>query len=149
MRKITIVLAMLFTLLIIQPVLARENQPKLEDTLKEYISEIAVKIQSTEDPVEKREILTTALEKIIRTFDALEDVPAISQKKRAALASLRQDFKDKYNELNGLNGFERVADEELDNFAVYIMQDLEQARNYITLSLGALLLIILVIIILA
>ena len=63
--------------------------------------------------------------------------------------TIKESVQAKYDELNGLNDFERVADEDLDSFTDYVLQDLEQARNYITMGLGIFILLIILIILIA
>jgi hypothetical protein len=155
MRKaMTVVLVLFFSLLFIQPLCAGVNRPagnrvNLDDQIKEYINDITIKIRQTEDPEAKREILNEALEKVIGSLDTLEDSRYISRKNRQALAELKAGLENKYDELNGLNGFQRVSDAEMDGFALYVLQDLEQARNYITMSLGIFILILVLVLILA
>jgi nitrogenase molybdenum-iron protein alpha/beta subunit len=116
MRKIKFVCFILSLLFLAQPVLAKDDSAQLENKLKEYINEISVRIKSTEDPAQKRGIL------------------------------MKQNFQDKYDELNGLQGFSRVADEDLNDFTDYVLQDLEQARSTLTMSVAAFIIIILLII---
>jgi hypothetical protein len=155
MRKITVLVCVLFVLLVfIQPLFAGVSKTgssriQVNARLKEYINEVTVRINSTEDPEAKRDMLNEALERVIGAFETLESSKLISRKNRAEIASLKKELEDKYNELNGLNGFQRVADDQIDSFALYCLQDLEQARNYITMSLGLFLLILIIILILA
>jgi hypothetical protein len=155
MRKITVLVCALFvSLVIIQPLFAGGppagiSRIQVSARLKEYINEITVKINSTEDPEAKRAMLNEALESVIGAFDTLESSKLISRKNREEIASLKGELADKYNELNGLNGYQKVADDQINSFALYCLQDLEQARNYITMSLGLFLLILIIILILA
>ncbi len=48
----------------------------------------------------------------------------------------------------GSNGYERVADAQLNAFSDYVVQDMEQADKSITISLVAALLIVIIIILL-
>jgi hypothetical protein len=74
-------------------------------------------------------------------------MPLLSDQDRAQVAGLRGRFQDTYDELNGLNGFDPVSDAELDDFADYILQDLEQARaNTVTLSVWILVAIAVVVV---
>jgi hypothetical protein len=146
MRKIKFVCFILSLLFLAQPVLAKDDSAQLENKLKEYINEISVRIKSTEDPAQKRGILNNTLEKIIQSMEIAQGLTSISAEDKAALASLKQNFQDKYDELNGLQGFSRVADEDLNDFTDYVLQDLEQARSTLTMSVAAFIIIILLII---
>jgi hypothetical protein len=55
---------------------------------------------------------------------------------------LETKMRDRQNELNGLDGFEKVPANKLDEFATFTLQDIEQADTIITISLTTLLLII-------
>ncbi len=146
MRKVKVVCFILFLLFLVQPIFAKDDSAELENRLKEYINEISVMIKSTEDPDQKRDILNATLEKIIQSMEIAESLTSISAEDRAALASLKQNFQDKYDELNGQQGFTRVADEDLNDFTDYVLQDLEQARSMLTMSVAAFVIIILLII---
>jgi hypothetical protein len=146
MWKIKVVCFVLSLFFLAQPILARDDSAELENKLKEYINEISVMIKSTEDPAQKRDILNATLEKIIQSMDIAQGLASVSAEDRAALASLKQGFQDKYDELNGLQGFSRVADEDLNDFTDYVLQDLEQARSMLTMSVAAFIIILLLII---
>jgi hypothetical protein len=57
-------------------------------------------------------------------------------------------LQEKQDELAGSNGYVRVSDEQLNAFSDYVVQDMEQAAETITISLVAALLIIIIIILL-
>jgi hypothetical protein len=50
-------------------------------------------------------------------------------------------LQEKQDELEGSNGFERVSDEQLNDFSDYVVQDMEQADAVVTVSVITLLLI--------
>ena len=147
MRKIKVLCFVLFLFILAQPILAKDDSAQLENRLKEYINEISIMIKSTEDPAQKRDILDTTLKKIIQAMETAEGLTSLSAEDKAALATLKKNFQDKHDELNGLNGFDKVADEDLNDFTDYVLQDLEQARSMLTLSVAAFIIIILLIII--
>ena len=149
MLKFKILIVLIAALILAQPVMASVGTEKLEDQLKVYMNDITLKVKSTDDPEQKRAVLNETLLKIVDAVETVEELPTITDKERPLIAQFKGDIQDKYDELNGLKGFERVADEDLDTFTDYVMQDLEQARNYITLGLGAFIIIILLIILIA
>ena len=149
MLKFKILIVLIAALILAQPVMASVGTEKLEDQLKVYMNDITLKVKSTDDPEQKRAVLNETLLKIVDAIETVEELPTITERERPLIAQFKGDIQDKYDELNGLKGFERVADEDLDTFTDYVMQDLEQARNYITLGLGAFILIILLIILIA
>ena len=149
MLKFKILIVLIAALILAQPVMASVGTEKLEDKLKVYMNDITLKVKSTDDPEQKRAVLNETLLKIVDAIETVEELPTITERERPLIAQFKGDIQDKYDELNGLKGFERVADEDLDTFTDYVMQDLEQARNYITLGLGAFIIIILLIILIA
>ena len=149
MLKFKILIVLIAALILAQPVMASVGTEKLEDQLKVYMNDITLKVKSTDDPEQKRAVLNETLLKIVDAIEIVEELPTITERERPLIAQFKGDIQDKYDELNGLKGFERVADEDLDTFTDYVMQDLEQARNYITLGLGAFIIIILLIILIA
>jgi septal ring factor EnvC (AmiA/AmiB activator) len=149
MSKFRILFVVIAVLILAQPVMASVGTEKLEDQLKNYMNEITLKVKSTDDPEQKRAILNETLLKIMDAVETVEELPTITEKERLLISKFKRTIQDKYDELNGLNGFERVADEDLDVFTDYVMQDLEQARNYITMGLGLFILLIILIILIA
>ncbi|HVO72555.1 MAG TPA: hypothetical protein VMT35_00915, partial [Ignavibacteriaceae bacterium] len=56
---------------------------------------------------------------------------------------LKSKMAERQSELNGRNGFNRVPDNQLDQFASFTLQDIEQADTMVTIGLGTLIIIIL------
>lgn len=139
----------LFLLVLVQPLFAVTDQAVLEDRFKRSITQIRTQVRGIEDPEQKRQVLDRTLRKVLRQLERAEKRDSLTPEERAKVVSLKRSFQDKYDELNGLNGFQRVPDQELDRFADYVLQDVEQAQSYVTLSLGALIIIILLIILIA
>jgi len=146
MYKVKILCIILLLFVAVQPLMAMDNSSHLEDQFKEYMNEIRMKVNKIDDPVEKRAMLNMTLQKIIRALDTVSTLESLSEKDQKAIAVIRSGFQDKYNELNGLNGFEKVADTDLNSFADYMLQDLEQARRMVSMSIAAFIIIILLII---
>lgn len=115
-----------------------------QDKLQNYFSDAADKVKVTTDPTEKREILNNSFEKMTKALNSVQGSPLVSKDDKASMEHFKVVLKEKQDELAGLNGFERVPDEQLNNFADYVVQDMEQATETVTLSLVALLLIILI-----
>jgi hypothetical protein len=143
MGKLKVVCLFLFLAVLSQPLLALGDQRAPEDRFKERINEIVGEVKEMENPVSKREALNLMLTRVIRALERVEKTPFLSGEEKMQVADLRGRFQDSYDELNGLNGFERVSDGDLNGFADYILQDLEQARrNYVTMSVFVLIAII-------
>ena len=144
-RNITIILLMF---IIFQPLAAQNQLAEVENKFKEYINNVVEKVQEAENPEEKRIILNKSFNKMFKALDTVEKLPSRTQEELTFIASFRKKFETYQAELNGMNGFEPLPDTELNNFAQYLQQDLEQAEKNITISLTTLLLVIIIIILL-
>ena len=120
-----------------------------QDGLQKYFNNASLKVKATTDPLQKREILNRSFEKMSKALDKVQTSPLISKHDQAGIALLKSTLQEKQDELTGLNGYERVSDEQLDAFSDYVLQDMEQATQTVTISLVALLLIIIIVILLA
>ncbi|SHG16139.1 hypothetical protein SAMN05443144_12062 [Fodinibius roseus] len=111
--------------------------------IKTYINNMVQKVETAEEPGQKRAILNKSFDKMIEAFDRVESMSRIPEKDKEGIALLKTSILEKQQELNGDKGFKRVADRQLDSFANYVQQDMEQA-NTITISVTTLLLIIII-----
>lgn len=114
--------------------------------LQKYFSDTATEVKETGNPAEKREILNESLHTMSKALDVLRSSPGISQEDRVGIDRLKATVQEKLNELEGSNGFVRVPDNQLNAFSDYVVQDMEQADQMITISLVTLLLIIILVI---
>jgi hypothetical protein len=117
--------------------------------VKQYFSDTAVSVKDTPDPAQKRALIDNSLRKMSVALDKVQDSGLVSKEDRAGMDRLRAALQEKRDELAGNNGFERVADSELNGFANYVVQDIEQADQTITISLVAALLILIIVILIA
>jgi len=117
-----------------------------QENLQKYYNDTADKVKATTNPVEKREILSNSLQTMSQALDRVEGTGLISKDDRAGIDLLKASLQEKQDELMGRNGYERVPDMQLNAFANYVVQDMEQADKTITISLVAALLIVIIII---
>ena len=117
-----------------------------QDRVHEYFNDTALKVQATENPIQKREMLNKSLVDMSKVLDAVKNAPLTSEQDAAELDRVKATLQDKSEELAGTNGFERVPDDQLNAFSTYIVQDMEQADKTISIGLVTLLLIIIIII---
>lgn len=115
-----------------------------QDKIQKYFNDTAAKVKATSDPVQKREVLTKSFESMVNSLNKVQGTPLVSQNDKIEIAKLKTIIAEKQDELAGRNGFERVPDAELNAFASYVVQDMEQAEQMVHISLVALLLIILI-----
>jgi hypothetical protein len=135
-------------MLIALPVLAQNSATKAENKLKDYFSSVALQVKKERNPAQKREILNRSFEKVFKAADTIERMPAFSPTDLQLVAELRSRTQEKFDELNGLTGYQRVSDAQLDHFADYVVQDTEQAAKTVVITTTTLIIIILIILLL-
>jgi hypothetical protein len=116
--------------------------------LKEYFSNTACQVKAVEKPSEKRLILEKSLSAMSKALDMVRDSPQMTKEDLAGIDRFQTALQEKRDELAGWNGFERVSDAQLNAFSDYVVQDMEQAQQTVTISLVTLLLIIIIILLL-
>ncbi len=119
-----------------------------KDELKQYFNKAANKVKMTENADEKREILNESFNSMSKILDKVQSSALISKDDHDGIDRLKAIIQDKQDELAGINGFDRVPDTQLNAFADYVVQDMEQADQMITISVVVLLLIIILIVLL-
>ena len=137
-----------FGIIVMMLVLALPAHAGGKGQLQRYFNDAANKVRATENVAEKRAILNESFESMSGVLDMVQGLPSISQADRDGLARLQSTLQEKQDELAGVNGFERVADGQLNAFAQYVVQDMEQAEPVLTISLVSLLLIIILVVLL-
>jgi len=137
-----------FRLIVIMSVVFYAGIAFGQDVLQKYLNETSLKVKATTDPSQKREILNESFEKMSKALDKVQSSPLVSKEDRAGINLLKATLQEKLDELTGLNGYERVSDEQLNAFSDYVVQDMEQADRTVTISLVTLLLIIIIVILL-
>lgn len=141
-------LAALCCMLIALPVLAQDGATKAENKLKDHFNGVALQVKKEHNPAEKREILNRSFEKVFKAVDTIERMPAFSSSDLQVVTELRLRTQEKFNELNGLNNYQQVSDAQLDQFADYVVQDMEQARPVTIVTTTTVLIIIILVLLL-
>jgi hypothetical protein len=116
--------------------------------LQKYFSDVASNVKATNDPAEKRAILNQSFQTMSKALDLVRNSPSISKDEAVGIDRFKASLQEKQDELTGINGFVRVPDVQLNAFSNYVVQDMEQADQVITISVVTLLLIILLIVVL-
>ena len=114
--------------------------------LQKHFSEVSNKVKATENTAEKRVILDESLQSMMKALDIVESSPSISKADLAAIDRVKASLREKQDELAGVNGFSGVADAQLNAFSEYVVQDMEQADEMITISVVTLLLILILVV---
>jgi len=121
------------------------GQGKVQD----YFNDAAIKVKATNDPAQKREILSAKIQVMSTALDRVRNSSFVSESDRAGIDRTRAALQEKQDELAGTNGFTRVPDAQLNAFSDYVVQDMEQADRTITIGLVTALLIVIIIILVA
>jgi len=135
-----------FGLVVMMLVQIQPGNAEGNDGIKKYFSDTASKVKATAEPAQKREILDKSLQTMSKALDRVESSGLISQKDRAGIDGFKTTLQAKLDELLGRDGYERVTDAQLNSFSDYVVQDMEQAAQTITISLVSALLIIIILI---
>ncbi len=131
------------------PALA-DDRDLLRSRMKSALNETVQDVKAAETPAEKRLLLDRFLGKIERRAAWAQGLPGVGEGNRTLLAALHERFSAHRVELNGANG-SPVADADLDAFASFVQNDLEQAEvewgsGGVYLSAGAIIIILLILI---
>lgn len=114
--------------------------------LQQYFSNAAAKVKATDNPSEKRAILNRSFQAMSTALDMVQQSSSISKEDGIRIDLVKSTLQEKHDELAGVNGYVRVPDAQLNAFSQYVVQDMEQADQMITISLVTLLLIIILIV---
>jgi hypothetical protein len=114
--------------------------------IQKYFSDAASKVKATDNASEKRAILDESFQTMSDALDIVQSSPSISSEEGVTIDRVKATLLEKQDELAGRNGYIRVTDDQLNAFSDYVVQDMEQADQIITISLVTLLLIIILIV---
>ncbi len=130
-------------------VLVYAGMAAAQGNVQNYFNDAACKVKAASDPSQKRDILVGAIQDMSKALGTVQNSPLVSKSDRAGLDRLNASLQEKQDELAGTNGFARVADDQLNAFSEYVVQDMEQADQTITIGVVAALLIVIIIILIA
>ncbi|MDB5050220.1 MAG: hypothetical protein JWO30_3291 [Fibrobacteres bacterium] len=132
------------------PLKASPGSAMLEERYKAALNDMVQEVRNTPDPAAKRQILEHFITHMSQGLEKAEAMQSISEQDRASLHSVLGKFYAYDSELKGMPGFAPVADANLDGFAGYIQQGMEQAPvgGGIYLSGGAIIIILLILLLL-
>lgn len=118
------------------------------ETFKKHFNETVDKVQDTDNADEKRAILNESFNKMLTVIDKIESRASLTEDESADLNSYKLDLTEKLNELNGLDGFDEIVDEDLDDFSDYAQDAMEQANRTVTIGVTTALLILIILLLL-
>jgi DNA phosphorothioation-dependent restriction protein DptG len=138
MLNFRLLAACLLSFLFIQ--LVKADDVKAE--FQKMWNDVVMAVKEAETPIEKREILNNFFDDMMEALTTAENSQLLNDEDLKGIDYLQKKITEQKNELNGLNGFEKVGDGQLNDFADYTLQEIEQADTVLTISLTTLLLII-------
>ncbi len=116
--------------------------------LQKHFNNVANKVKASENAAEKRAILENSFRDMSDALDKVQSSFLVSKEDKDGIENLKATLKEHQDELAGINGYDRVPDSQLNNFSSYVVQNMEQADSTITISVVALVLIILLVVLL-
>ena len=143
----------LLILLLVNVSRADTGSNAVQERFKTAVNSMVQQVQAANNPADKREIIGQFLHRMDQSVATVKFLEPLSQKDNQALAAVQNKIRIQCNELNGLNGSDKISDGSLNAYAKYIQQDMEQADTYWTgngiyISVGTLILILILILIL-
>ena len=140
---------LLLTLLAGVPARAETGSETVGQRVKSSLNEMVQDVRAAGTPTEKREVMNRFLARASRGASVLEALPFQSAESQAATGLLKKRFDRYAADLQGAPGTTAVADGDLDAFAAYMQNDLEQAAGGgVYLSTGAVIIVLLILLIL-
>lgn len=129
---------------------AQQNHAiEAENELKKYMNTVVHQVKNTDDPEAKRTLLNQSLNNLQQAMGSVKKLIDITGEDQEFITSFTEDLQEKQDELNGLDGFTKVQDKNLNDFADYIQQDMEQAQRTVTISVTTALLAALILVLIA
>lgn len=109
------------------PAKAAPGAALVEEQYKAALSRLSQDVRQAQSPTEKREILHHFINGMQDGLQKAENLGSIQESDLQTLQSVAVKFDAYKAELDGKNGYDRVADADLDAFAGYVQQGMEQA----------------------
>lgn len=147
MKTLTTILASTLLIFAIQTTSFAQSTD-ITETFKKHFNETVQAVEETDNADEKRAILNESFNKIITAIDRIESRASLTEDEIASLNSFKLGITEKQSELNGLDGFDEIMDEDLDDFSNFSQDFIEQANRTITIGVTTALLILIILLLL-
>lgn len=147
MRTIRLITTSIFLIFAVQS-MAVAQSANITETFKKHFNETVQAVQETENADDKRAILNESFNKMITAIDRIESLASLTEDESAKLKSYKLGLTEKLSELNGLDGFDEIMDEDLDEFSNFSQDFIEQANRTITIGVTTALLILIILLLL-
>ncbi len=143
---ITVLASILFVFAIHTTSFAQSTD--VTESFKKHFNQTVQDVQSSDNADEKRAILNESFNKMIRAIDQIESRVSLTEDDIAKLGAYKLGLMEKRSELNGLDGFDEIMDEDLDDFSNFSQDFIEQANKTITIGVTTALLILIILLLL-
>ncbi len=120
----------------------------ITESFKMHFNETVKTVHKTDNADDKRALLNESFNKMIATIDRIEALASLTEDESTILASFRFDLTEKLSELNGLDGFDQIVDNDLNDFSNFSQDMIEQANRTITIGVTTALLILIILLLL-
>jgi len=147
MKTIRLIISSILLLFAVQS-MAQAQSTDITETFKKHFNKTVQQVEETESADQKRMLLNESFAKMLEAVDRIESRANLSKDEIAQLNSFENGILEKKNELNGSDGFDKVADEDLDDFSEYSQDFMEQADKTLTIGLTTALLIVIILLLL-
>lgn len=146
----TLLAALAAGLLSAAPLQARSGATWAEERFKSEVNAMVREVEAAPDPAAKRAVLAGFTARMELALARALLRASLEEEDRVALERAKARIQAYRAELDGHAGFARVPDGELDRFAAYVQQDMEQAQwgGGVYISAGALIVIVLLLVLL-
>ncbi|REL29185.1 hypothetical protein DYD21_15145 [Rhodohalobacter sp. SW132] len=144
----TIKAGLLFTIVLFTFQTSFAQSGSFSEIFKQHFNETVQKVEQAESADEKRTYLNDSFDDMLTAIERIERSANLSDDEQAQLISFKEDVEERKSELNGLDGFDEIVDEDLDDFSNFSQQMMEQANRTVTISLTSALLIVLILLLL-
>jgi hypothetical protein len=147
MKTIRLITSSILLLFAVQS-MAIAQSTDITETFKKHFNKTVQQVHETESADQKRMLLNESFAKMLEAVDRIESQANLSKDEIAQLKSFKNGILEKKNELNGSDGFDKVVDEDLDDFSEYSQDFMEQADKTLTIGLTTALLIVIILLLL-
>lgn len=143
MKALHSVLAAMLVVFAIQSISYAQSS-NVTESLKNHFNETVQAVHETDDVDEKRTILDDSFNRMITALNRIESLATLTEEENSVLLSYKFDLTEKQSELNGMDGFDEVMDDDLNDFSDYSQNFIEQANRTLTIGVSTAVLILII-----
>ncbi len=118
------------------------------EALKKHLNSVVEQVKETPDTEQKRAVLNESLDEMMTAIERVNKKKSVSEDEKETLAEFKNLLSERKDELNGSGGYAKVPANQLNHYAQFIQQDVEQADSVLTISATTALLIVIILLLL-